>query len=98
MQLTTLSSTVNYDLAHSKVINKYLFKAFYNRINKNKDDLQIWLYNICVLNIIAIKNVIVVAVRDRKNGKSLIIENMDKTIITKIAKVLNIINFSNKDS
>lgn len=25
---------VNYNIAYSKMANKYLFKAFYNRINK----------------------------------------------------------------
>ena len=34
-------SVVNYDTAHSKVVHKNLFKAFYNKINKKENELQI---------------------------------------------------------
>ncbi len=35
------NTTVNYDTAHSKAAHKYLLKAFYNKINKKKYNLQI---------------------------------------------------------
>lgn len=34
-------STINYDSAYSKIAYKYLFKSFYNRINKKVYKLQI---------------------------------------------------------
>ena len=32
---------INYNIMHNKAVYKYLFKAFYNRINKKEYDLQI---------------------------------------------------------
>ena len=68
---------VNYDKAHSKTAHKYLFKTFYNRTNKKKYNLQIWYYNICYTNIIAMKDVIVAAKKGRKNRKLLVMKNAD---------------------
>ena len=52
-------SAVNYDTAHSKAAYKYIFKVFYNRINKKKYESQIWQHNVRHTNIIAMKNVII---------------------------------------
>lgn len=41
---------------------------------------------------------IVAAKKDRKNRKTFAIENVNKTVIVKIAKVSNFINFCNKYS
>ncbi len=50
---------VKYDTTYSETVHKYLLKAFYNRINKKKYDLQIRQHNICYTNIIPMKNVII---------------------------------------
>ena len=52
-------SAINYDIAHSEAVYKYLLKAFYNRTNKKQYDSQIRQYNICYTNIIAMKNPII---------------------------------------
>lgn len=58
---------INYNTAYSKMANKYLFKAFYNKTNKKKYNLQIWQNNICYTNIIIIKNVIIlIKTREKK--------------------------------
>ena len=54
------SNVVNYDTAYSKAAYKYLFKTFYNQTNKKGYNLQIWQYNVCHINIIVIKNVIII--------------------------------------
>ena len=38
---------------------KYLFKAFYNKINKKEYNLQIWQYNVRYINILVIKDMII---------------------------------------
>lgn len=38
---------------------KYFFKIFYNRTNKKKYNLQIWQYNVHHINIIVMKNIII---------------------------------------
>ena len=52
-------SSINYNIAHSKEIYKYLLKALYNRTKKKEYNLQIRQYNIRYTNIIAMKNVII---------------------------------------
>ena len=49
MQLATFvyciwdyGSAVNYDTAYSKVVHKYLLKAFYNKTIKKEYNSQIW--------------------------------------------------------
>ena len=41
---------------------------------------------------------IVVVEKNRENKKLLVIENVDKTVIPKVAKVLSVINLENKRS
>lgn len=89
---------VNYDIAYSKVAYKYLFKAFYNTINKKEYDSQIWQKNIRHTNLIAIKNLIAIAKKDRKNRELLVIENKNKTAMVKVAKVSSVIDLGNKYS
>ena len=91
-------NAVNYDIAHSEAAHKYLLKAFYNKINKKEYDLQIWQYNVCHTNIIAMKNIIAVADRGEENKELLAIENINKTAIAKVAKVSNAINLRSKYS
>lgn len=50
---------INYNIANSKPKNKYLFKAFYNKTNIKKYDLQITQFIVHYTNIIAIKDVII---------------------------------------
>ena len=49
-------------------MHKYLLKAFYNRTNKKEYDLQIWQYNVCYTNIIAMKDVIIKEKTREKKG------------------------------
>lgn len=44
------------------------------------------------------KNMIAVAKRDKENKKPLIIENINKSVIIKVTKVSNTIDFDNKYS
>lgn len=60
--------------------------------------MQIWQYNIYYINIIAMKNVIIVAEKNRKNRRLLAMENKNKSAIAKVAKISNIIYFDNKYS
>lgn len=52
-------NTVNYNIAHSKAVHKYLLKVIYNKTNKKKYNSQIWQHNIRHTNIITIKDVII---------------------------------------
>lgn len=58
--------------------------------------MQIWWHNIYYINEIAIKNIIILVQKGRNNEKLLIIKNIDKTVITKITKILSAINFDDK--
>ena len=53
------SSVVNYNIAYSKAMHKYLLKAFSNKTSKKEYKLQIWQHNVHHTNIIAIKDVII---------------------------------------
>lgn len=59
---------INDDIAYSKAVHKYLFKAFYKKTNHKKYDLQIWQYNIDHTNIITMKDVIILEKAKRKKG------------------------------
>ncbi len=69
---------INNNRAHNKVEYKYFFKAFYNRINRKKYDFQILQYKICHINIIVIKDIIIIAKKDVENKKLLTIKNLKK--------------------
>lgn len=87
---------VNYDIAHSETTHKYLLKTFQNKSNKKEYNLQIQQHNICHTNIIAIKDVIVIAEKGRENKELLAIENIDKIAIAEVAKVSNAIDLTSK--
>ena len=52
-------TVVNYDTAYSATAHKYLLKAFYNRTNKKEYESQICQHNMQHINIIIIKDVII---------------------------------------
>ena len=54
-------SAINYDTAYSEVAHKYLFKAFYNRTNKKEYESQILEHNICHINVITMRDTILIA-------------------------------------
>lgn len=85
---------VNYNIAHSKMAHKYLFKVFYNKINKKKYNFQIWLYSIRHTDIIVIKDIIILEKTREKEELSGSIA--DKTMLTKVVWVLNLILLKNK--
>ncbi len=88
-------SVANYNITYSKAANKYLLKAFYNKTNKKEYHLQIQPRNVCHTNIIAMKDMILVAER----GEELLaMENVDKIAIAEVTKVLSTINRKSKYS
>ena len=60
--------------------------------------MQIWLHNIYYQNIIALKKIIIVVKKDRKNKEFLVIKNIEKTAIMEVAKALSAIHFRSKHS
>ena len=52
-------NSVNYDTTYSKIAHKYFLKAFYNRTNKKKYNMQSRECNVCHTNVIVMKNVII---------------------------------------
>lgn len=50
------------------MIHKYLFKIFYNKINKEKYNLQICQYNIHYKNVIIMRNIIILKKIKRKKS------------------------------
>lgn len=84
-------SIINYDMTNSKVVHKYLFKAFYRRINKKKYDLQILIHNIRHINIISMQDIILIAkVLDKNDKKKQLFVNMPNV---KIMQIYNTTNF-----
>lgn len=61
---------VNYNTAYSKATHKYFFKPFNNKINKKKYNLEIWKHNICHINIIMIKDIIILEITKEKKRLS----------------------------
>ncbi len=53
-------NAINYDTAYSETIHKYLLKAFYRRTNKKEYKSQILEHNICLTNIIAMQDAILI--------------------------------------
>ena len=47
------SNIIYYDIIYSEMIYKYIFKVFYNLINKKKYELQVLWYNNCYINVFA---------------------------------------------
>ena len=86
------SSAANYNNVYSKVTHKYLIKIFYNRTNKKEYDLQIWQYNICYTNIIAIKDVIII--EKVKEKKKLFEDIANTTVLAKVAQISSLVNFA----
>lgn len=90
---------VNYDIAHSKAVHKYLLKAFYNNTNKKEYNLQIRKHNIYHKNIIAMKNMLAVTEKNRKNEEQLAMENiLNKSAMAEVIKVSNVIDLGSKYS
>ena len=96
--IQNFSSVVNYDTTPSKTAYKYLLKTFYNKTNKKEYDSQIRQHNVHYTNIMTIKDVIAMAKRDGENKKLLAMENVDKTAMAEVAKVLSAIDLGNKHS
>ena len=85
---------VNYNIAHSKAVYKYLLKAFYNRIKKKEYDLQIWQHNIRHTNIIAMKDVII---EEKAREKKRLSKNIANTIaLAEVARALNLVDHARK--
>lgn len=56
-------------MAYSEAAYKYFYKAFYGKINKKKNELQIINYNIRYTNVIALQDTIIIAKILVKNAK-----------------------------
>lgn len=80
---------------HLRLWYKYFFKAFYNKIIKKEYNSQIWSYNICYTNIIAIKDLIILN-KIRKKEK-LSVSITDTIMLAEIAWALRLYNLVGKD-
>lgn len=87
---------VNYNTTYSKAVYKYLLKTFYSKINKKMYNSQIRQHNIFYTNITVMKDIIILAETSKDNKEQLAIENINKTVIAKVAKMFNAINFDGK--
>ena len=87
-------SAVNYNTTHSKAAHKYFLKAFYNKTNKKEYDLQIWQYNVCHTNIIAMKDVIISekAREEKMQSESI----ADMTALAKVAWVSSFVDLAER--
>ena len=88
-------SAVNYDTAHSKAAHKYFLKAFYNRTNKKEYNAQIWQHNICHINVIVMKDVIILKKALEKEGQ-LVVRNANKIALTEFGRTLSSIDLDSK--
>lgn len=81
---------VNYNTVYNKAVYKYLLKAFYNRINRKEYELHIWLYNMWHINIIAMKDIILL----KKIGKKreLLKDIADISVSVKVAQAISLID------
>lgn len=61
--------------------HKYFLKAVYNKINKKEYKLLIWQYNVQHINIITIKDVIIV---EKVREKNLLEDPVDTTALAKV--------------
>ena len=87
-------SAVNYDTAYSQVAHKYLFKTFYNRINKKEYNSQIWQYNVRNTNIIAMKDMII---KEKAGEKKELLEGIaDITAPAKVTQAPSSIDLARK--
>lgn len=86
-------SGINYDTAYSEAAYKYFLQVFYNRTNKKEYDAQIRQNNVCYINIIAIKYVIILE-KTRQKEEQLLIENVIKR--AEVAKMLSLIDLDSK--
>lgn len=69
-------SAVNYDTTYSKAAHKYLLKAFYNKTNKKKYELQIRKHNVRHTNIITMRDVIIL---EKAREKKKLLEGLADT-------------------
>ena len=85
-------SVVNYNTTHNKAVYKYLLKAFYNKMNKEKYNSQIWKHNVRHTNIIAIKDIIIKKKARKKKGLS---ENIaDTTTSAEVTQVWSLVDLA----
>lgn len=88
------SNVINYNTAHSKTVHKYYLKAFYNRMIKKKYDLQIWQQNLCYINIIAMKDIIIPEkIREKKE---LPVGILDTIMLATVSRVSSTVDLAKK--
>ena len=88
-------STVNYNTAHSKAVYKSFLKAFYNRTNKKKYDVQIWQHNVCHTNVIAMKDMIT-SKKGLEKEEQQVVRNANKIMLAMVKRVLSPIDLDSK--
>lgn len=86
-------STVNFNTANSKAVQKYLLKAFYNRIKK-KYNLQIWQHNVYHTIIIVFKDIII-SIKD-KEREILLRSIVDITMLAEISRASSTIDLTSR--
>ena len=88
-------SAINYNTAYNKAAHKYFLEAFYNRSNKKEYKLQIWQHNVGHINIITIKDVIILEkIREKKK---LLEALVDKTTPARVAWALSPVDLAWKE-
>lgn len=83
---------INYDSIYSKALYKYFFKAFYNRMNKKKQNLEIQQHNIYQTNIIVIKDIIIL--KKTRENKKLLESITNITVEAEVAQASSLINLA----
>lgn len=75
---------INYiNTSYSKVMHKYLLKFLYNKTNKKEYKLQIWQNNISYINMIEMKDIIIL--ENTREKKKLLKDLINTTTLAKIA-------------
>ena len=84
-------SAINYSMAHSKAAHKYLLKAFYGQTNKEHES-QILKHNIRHTNVIAMKDVIIIAkVLIRSAKKKELVVDIPDAEVTRVCSATNVL-------
>lgn len=78
-------------MALSKVVHKYLLKAFYEQTNKEKYKMQIFKHNIYHINRIAIKDVIPIARCQFSIAKKGLVIDIPDVKITRVYSTINVL-------
>lgn len=79
-------------MTYSKIVHKYLLKAFYRQTNKKEYKSQILEYNIYYTNVIVIEDVILIAkIPIESTKKKEIVIDMLNTVVMQVYSIINML-------